>query len=1001
MQSTHWYLRTRQILGLVLLLCLTGLMTWYSAFEQEDPHFPYRNGFILLSQAGASVDQLTQSAVMPVERELSQIDEIANYSARIKTGSASIDIELKETVYDTEIVWQRIKDKLAPLQSAMPTTRQSVIDRAQDTQGIVLAVDSNRGILADRELALKVKDRLLQLDSIRHISLVGDPGLQLAVRYSQQRMLETGISPLALAKQIAQANQGDSPALLQTGKMLAAVQPMGRLNSVEAVESIQIAGPQNFPLSSLADISFRPDPLATERFYLNGRQTIGLAITLPPNQVRVTKFGHQLRHEIALLNREFAPASIDILLFQPEWSEARRSDLLQSLMFSCVAVCLVLMALMSIRTALVVSLSIPAIALSALGIFGIFGGVIHQMTIAGLILSLGMMVDNSIVMAERILFHTESGRQRIDACLAALKELWRPLATATATTIAAFVPMLLSKGSVADFISSIPVLVILSILLSYLIALSLVPLLSRHMIAQHTRPSRQDVLISTGSRLACLALQKPKATLFFAALVSTLLLMLPATQGEFFPKTSRNQAYVDIALPVGTDPEQTAQVANQLAGQLQHHPDIKQVLTFTGHSGPRFYYNLVQQPEEAHIARLVIITQPHADTPALVSKLNQQFIDQYPQWMLTARELGQGPPIESPIELRIVATQQRDATAAAEAIRDIVLAHPQTQNVRRDYAFGSPQLGFALNKQQLVQSGLSVAMVNQFLAWRSSGLEVTRLDFTSLPIPLVLTAESQQSSAQSLADTQLLNDQQQLIPLSLVADVHFHTSLPMKTRRNGLETLIVRADIHPHADEEDILLQMLPELEAVAQKYQVGLQLGGEFEESSQASNALLTALPAGLAILFISLILQFNSYRLSALVMISIPLGMLGAPAMLAMADIPFGFMSLLGLLALTGIVVNSAILLIESALVGLQQGLHKAHAITRAVSERLRPIVLTTITTIAGMLPLTFGDSPLWPPLAWAVIGGLISSTALMLLVMPLALNWLLSEAQQSMGQ
>ncbi|MCF6436906.1 efflux RND transporter permease subunit [Pseudoalteromonas sp. MMG022] len=991
-----WYLNTRLALSMVLLLCVTGIAGWHFASKQEDPHFAYRNGFIVVSSPGASVQQLTDSIVKPIERALSSIDEISRLNVRVKLGSATVDVELQEDEYQTDALWQRIKERLAELQSTIHNAQIDIVDRAQDTQGILLSIDSGGGLISDRQLALKVREQLLAISAVRNVTLVGDPGLQLAVDFPKSKLLSTGVSPLDLAERLQQANSQHLYAALSgnmTGMGLGAVD---RLSDVHYLSQKQILTPSGayVPLSSIADIHYRTNPLADELFWKNGKQVLGLAITLVPNAVDVELVGEEIKSLIAQINARYTQAPVSIELFQPEFSVKRIEGLMQSLLLSVTGVALVLLCLMSVRSALIVALSIPTAVLSVIAVFTSFDGVIHQMTIAGLVLSLGLMVDNGIIVTERITHFLEQGQSKFDSIIKAVTELKGPLACATLTTVAAFVPMLLAKGSVADFIATIPLLVILCIIASYLISLTLIPVLFQLLSLEiawlrRAQQASKDRLETIGSGIAYASLNAPRRTLLYCAVAIAVLINVKSQPGEFFPKTNRNQAYVDIQLPIGSHIANTTNIGRAVEQYLNERDDITKTWMFAGFSGPRFYYNLVQQPSEAHVARVVFETHKGVSVKALVSELNQVLKTKFEALVIHARELGQGPPIESPVELRILGDDRIQSMRAAEAILERLRTHKALTNLSRGYTYGSTQLNIQFDESLLIQQGLLESQVSQYIAWRSSGLVATKLHFLHEPIDLVIYDSQASQSSTDLLNTPIINTAGNVVPLAALASQNMRGAPSFSQRMNGSPVLTIKSDVALGVDEEQLLETLQPELLAIAAHYGVRLEFGGELEEAHNAHQALVTTLPAGIALLLLALIVQFNSLRWMSVVVLSIPFGILGAPVMLALVGIPFGFMSILGVLALTGIVVNSTILLIDATLQNLAQGMSEKRAIQLAVQSRIRPVIVTTLTTIIGMVPLTFSGSPLWPPLAWAVIGGLVSSTLVILFVMPIVIH------------
>ncbi|GEK10552.1 efflux RND transporter permease subunit [Pseudoalteromonas peptidolytica] len=994
------YASTRLVLGLSLLLVITGLFGWFNAKSQEDPSFPYRNGFIQITIPGQSATQLNDSIVKPLERSLAKIEQINTIQSRIRFGNATIDIELNEQEYNTDLIWQRIKEEVAPFRSGLNGGSIQVMDRAQDTQGILLVVQTGNGLAMDRKIAVKIRDELRQLAVVREATLIGDPGIELAIGYSQHRMLALGLTPTAIAQQLRDANKQNNLGVLSNNLSNLALLPINHLNQDEKIADVQLTTPEGakVPLGSIADIHYRAQPTATEQFWKNGEQVIGIALSLPPNQVNIEAAGNTIKQAVTDINTRYDNTPVSIEIFQPDWSEKRRDGLVNSLIQSCIGIGVILLLFLSIQSAVIISLTVPAIVLSSIALFTTFDGVIHQMTIAGLVLSLGLMVDNCIIIAERLSHHSNKGVTVAKAITRSVIELRKPLAAATATTIAAFIPMLLAKGSVADFIATIPILVIICISLSYLAALILIPILFAHIHVSNTGLEKwqrhfADALSKLGYHLSALVLKKPALTLTLAAVLVTALLSLPSANGQFFPSANRNQIYIDVQLPLSSHIDITTQTANEVADFASRNKHVTDVMVFSGFSGPRFYYNLAQKPGETHIARVVVTLTEDVDPVEFSQSLNSVLIQQFPEVLIKAQELGQGPPIESPIELRLTGNDQTALFNAAEAMFLELRQHPEVVSPYRNYSFGAPAINLDIDQLALSAFGLRHEEIADYIAWRSSGLRVTTLDYNFEPVELVLFDPSSTQSSVDMVNTQVLLPQYATTALSGLVSANIVNAPPFIERRNGEFIMSIKADVLPSSDEENILQTLQPTLEGIAKQHLVKLSFGGELEESEEANGALLQTLPFGIALLFAALMVQFNSYRLTALVMLTIPLGIIGAPAMLAITGIPFGFMSILGVLALMGIVVNTAILLIENALNHLQQGCTLEESICLSVQNRIRPVIVTTLTTIIGMLPLTSSASPLWPPLAWAVIGGLLTSTLLSMLVLPVLLKLILA--------
>ncbi|MFC3031954.1 efflux RND transporter permease subunit [Pseudoalteromonas fenneropenaei] len=985
-------LKPRLIFGIALLLSLTGVASWFTIYEQEDPAFPYRNGTITLQSPGSSISVLNNTVVAPLEQVLRQVDEIRTFDVSVVHGALSVGIELQETIYDTDSAWRRVRDRLAGLATTLAPLQLQLMDRIQDTEGILLSVHSGKGLVLDRQLALSVRDELYKIPGVRKVSLVGDPGQRIEVIYPQMQMLQSGVSPLELASAIRQANSNEISGEILFDAIRTTVQPLTHLTGIAAIESlhVKVAAQSALPLTSLAEVRSSFDSDKLPRFWLDGQPTIGLAVTVVPNSIRSSNFSQAFKTTIAELNSRFSPSEIKIQLFQPEQTKLRRQDLESSLLLSAVAVVLVLMVLMSLRAALIVGISLLVITCCSIAVFALGGGILQQMTIAGLILSLGLMVDSSIIMVERVSFYRESALSLRYAIANSIRDLYKPLLSSTLTTIAAFIPMLLAKGDVADFISSIPVVVIITITMSFITAIVLIPLMCCYLIGQpSTMQSAKWVWLESKIRGA---FAHRGLIVVFVIIGLAAFLQFKAVSTQFFPSSGRAQAYVDVELAFGSSIEATQAVVDKLNKHIHADLRVDKLMTFVGSSGPRFYYNLAQKPEQSHFARIVFTTKNSNDVSNLVRQFNAELPLLFPAVIIQANELGQGPPIASPIEINVMATHDQDAFQAAEAILSKLHLNPAIEKIRRDYDLGKPQLQLQLEQQQLQLVGLNETVVSQYLAWRTSGLLVTTIVDNGELIPVYLRDSAEGVPSWQLSSTLLKGAQSQLLPLDLIADINVVGVPPVLKRTTGFTRFTILADVVAGKDEEEVIAALIEPIAALAQKYQARVEFGGEFEEAAEANQALVKALPIGVMIVFVVLMLQFNSMRLVLLVFVSIPLAMIGAPVALALTNTPFGFMSILGLLTLMGIVVNTAILLIDGAVGKIKAGEAVKLAVDEALKERMRAVLLTTLTTVVGMLPLALGNSALWPPLAWTVIGGLLSATLLIPLVLPQLLIWLL---------
>jgi len=991
----QWFDRTRFVLATSVLLVVSGFWAWHTMPEQEDPFFPYRNAILTIDASGVSATTLETRVARPLERALGALDEVATISVEVRDGAVSLDLELAETEYETDDAWRRVRDSIADTRPEFDALIEAINfdDRVQDTAGIVFYVETDRPLLEARRFALRARDRLYTLPEVREIALLGDPGEEVQIVIDPHSAAASALSPSRLAQQLIDAT-GESP----SGALLArdfesGIDTPARFPGTDALRrfQVQVASGESVPLGAIGVVQHVTVPEVRKSFHIEGKRRVGLTLTIPPNEIRSVAFGERLRAFVEELNRAEPGFTLQELVFQPDWVKERRQGLEASLMLSALAVGMILVLVLSPRIALAVGATIPAITLSAIALLGIGGGIVHQMSIAGLVISLGLIVDNAIVVGERILVLAQSGRTLHMAIGEAVRELARPLATSSLTTIAAFLPMLLSVGSVADFVRLVPIVVCVAIASSYAYAMLFVPAIVR--LAGVGGTANKPRGSSMGRRLAGLGARNPWRIVGLTLLVSVLLASVPeAAPGEFFPTSGRNQLVIDVELRAGSSHRATRDVIEKIESSLEGSPGIVGIASFAGHSGPRFYYNLSGAPSEPNVGRILLTLGREVDAPSKADQLNPMLARLALPARINARALGQGPPIESPIEVRLLSEDRLALQRAASDVVDLLRQEPSVRDPRTLALSSQPKLSWELDERVMSSSGVGRVELADYLQWRTLGLHAGALNIDGERVPLRLRASSNDAldGIPDLESLTIVDASLNSLPVSAFAVSKVVLEAPVLERRNGLPVAVVLADVMPGAEVDDILESLLSRITEIAGRHQAMVELGGEAEEEDDSGTALLRALPAGALLLLVSLLVHFNSFKLTALVLASIPLAMVGVPAALSIAGVGFGFMSILGLLALTGIVVNTAVIYVDRVLARMRDlAESREEAIAGALEERLRPILLTAGTTVIGMIPLTSSASPLWPPLAWTVIGGILSSTILTVFVMPAALR------------
>ena len=988
---TRRLLNCQRLLGMVVtMLCLLGIAAYSTMPRQEDPSFPYRAGMITVSYPGASAEAVERLVLQPLTDELRQVEELDWSQGTARTGVALARLKLRDRIYDTDSAWDRVRQAMERARQDFPDDvgLMELDDRLIDIPAVVLAVGGSPSVTELSEVAERLKQNLLDIPGISRIELEGDADEQITLALDDAALYRLGVPPKRILDTLARRNQTiPGGFVVVEGKRLS-VLPNTEFTDIDAIRATPIELPDGsqVPLAAAAEVWRGPAEPRQPETWFDGERVVLLSIIMEEGSTDAIRFGERIRERLDQVRPDFEPYQLREMFFQPDKVSDRLDDLAWSLVLSVLIIVAVVFTGMGIRMGLLVASILPMVALISVGLYDLGGGVLHQIAVIGMVISLGILIDNAIVIVENIQGHLDEGMRRLDALRKAVGELAGPLGASTGTTLAAFAPLLMAKGGAADFTRGVPVMIMLTLSVSYLLAISAVPLLA----ARFLKPRKnihKDRLIGLASYLGGLVYRHPGRLITAGALLVVISLgMTPFMAQQFFPNADRPRVIVEMYMPEGTDQARTAEVAAVLEQAIRTRPEALEVHRFVGFTGPSFYYNLQRSPQAPNRARLVVRTPTLADTTDLVKWIRHEAARSLPELDITAGILGQGPPRPAPVEVRVFHPDDNARARATEQVYSILRGVEGTVDVRHDLDIGVPSIAINVDDATAARYGLTRADVAQSLYGQSYGAVAERYRQEDDPIPIVLRSrEGTSLSLSRLLSVNTYNDQGDAIPLSAVATVETTWEPAAVYLRNGVRVNTVSANLEEDYSFSLALDGLYAGLEQNPLPAGTRLDMGGDAEGSDRANSALLTAAPIGMLLLLFFLLLQFNSFRRVGIILLTVPLATVGIFPGLVLSGSPFGFQSLLGVIALVGIVVNNAIVLLDVMDRELERGRAIADAVRTAVERRTRPILLTTATTVAGLLPLAFSSSTLWPPMAWAIISGLLASTVLTLLVIP----------------
>ncbi len=979
---------SRIVLVIVPIFALMGVAAWLFMPRQEDPTFPSRYGDVTVLFPGAEAETIERLVVKPMEEQLEQVDALRYVDATSRQGVALFTLELRPDIYDTHSAWDDVRNAIARARRKLPKDAGAPLlnDSFVDQESMVYAVTGSTDPLVLRSAARKLRRALLHIDGVSRVTMIADPGEQVTIEYDQVAAQRLGINQRVLAAELQGRNSAIPGGSVLVGQMRADLSPETDFGSIADIEHTPIMLPSggSVELREVAHVRHGPADPIEARMRQNGEPAVAIGV-VAQNGINLIRLGERVRKTVERMQNELQPLQIQEVSFQPHYVAQRLSGLGRSLLASIAIVAVMLLLTMGLRSSLIVSAMVPIVALGTLAIYWMGGGVLHQLSIAAFVIALGMLVDNAIVVVEDIQAKLDEGMLALDAARASVRELGIPLAGATATTVAAYLPMLLAKGTTADFIRALPVVIIIALTLSLLGALFVTPLMSAWLLER--RAIREGWIERVASRIGGVGVRRHRLVLLVAgSLMICSLLGIGLIGQRFFPSADRNQVVVELHLREGTHIENTDAAAHVIERALARRHDVVNVTTFVGRGPPRFYYNVSSPTHVPNLAAILLTTRSASDVAAVAAAARHIVATKLPEAEATVQSMEQGPYVRAPIVVRVYDNERKKLAAASETVLRELERIKGTTDVRSDLDLGAPTLRVhvvdaAAARQGVTRSDVALAMLTQ-----SRGLTVGEYRGGNQAVPIVLrSSQGERTRVEDLPGMGVSTRKGGLVPLGQVATAHVEWRPAHIERRNGHRLANVMSGLLPGHSYGPVLEALEARLAHDHLPKGVRLEYAGAVQGAGEANASLLKVFPIGLALIVLCLVFEFRSFRRTAIVMATVPLCMVGIIPGLIISRQPFGFMSLLGALSLAGIVVNNAIVLLDFVERDRASGMRTEQALIAAVRTRTRPIVLTTGTTVAGLLPLAFSSSTLWPPLAWAMISGLLASTFLTLFVVP----------------
>lgn len=985
---------------LTVLFILAGIGSILNMPKSEDPQISAVGTSVFVLLPGSSPADMEQLVVDPVEEAMNELEDVRTISATAKNGLAVVEVEF-DIGCDPDEKYSDVVEKLNTIRDDLPEnvlTCEAVKWTVTDVYILQLALISETAPYYEMEKeAERLEKRIEKVNGVKHVDLWALPEQQVRVSINLEKMAQLHIPLNYVMGAILDANDNIPGGYIDVGNKRLNVKTSGSWQSLDEIKNtvIHAQGGQPVYLKDVADVEMGYED-AEYLARLNGKRCVFMTVGQKEG-TNIFSIFSQMNEEIRAFESQL-PSSMTLerVFDQSVSVHSRVRGFFMNLLQGIVLVGVVIFAAVSSRASVIVMLAIPISIMMGISLLDLSHYGLEQMSIAGLVIALGLLVDNAIVVIENSARFMKLGYNRKDAAVLGTSQVGWPVVSATATTLLAFVPIVMMRNMTGNFIRSMPLTVIYTLSASLLVSLTLTPFLSTKFLKidrfEHERPFRKVLnrFIETFYRgWLHRALSAPKRTLAlaFAAFVLSLALV-PLVGVSFFPKAEKPQFFIKVQMPAGTNLDATNDVAHYIEETLSQYPEIKNVTVNVGHGNPRIYYNVFSQREMSSHADILVELKSYQRKTLnrIVNELRGRF-DRYPGARIEIKDLEQGPPVDAPIEVRIVGNDLDVLKSIAADVEPIIKAQAGAVNVNNPLGTTKNDVRVKINKEKAAMLGVSITDIDRTVRTSLTGLPLTQYrDKEGKEYDLVLRLPLEHRPVLSDFDRIYVASRSgALIPLGQLAAIELEASPLMISHYNLDRSVSITADVDVGYSVQKVTMAIVDQLNAYSWPKGYAFQMGGELESREESFGGMGQAMVIAMIAIFGVLVLQFRSYSQPFIVFSALPLAVIGSILGLFLTGNSFSFSAFIGLCSLVGIVVNNSIILVDYTNQLRREGKQTLEAIKEAGETRFIPIVLTTMTTVGGLLPLTLGGGSLWAPMGWTIIGGLLMSTALTLIIVP----------------
>lgn len=999
---SQWALHHRPLVVYIMLVAIVaGVLSYFRLGRAEDPTFVIKTMIVQASWPGATVEETLKQVTERLERRLQETPKLDFLRSFTVAGTTTIFVNLlgNTTAREVPDIWYHVRKSIGDIRHTLPAgiVGPGFNDDFGDTFGIIFGFTSDG--FTQRELrdhVEGVRSRLLQVADVSKIEVLGAQDERIFVEFSMQELASLGIDRTALVAALQTQNIVRPAGTIQTGNERLSLRVSGAFQSEQDVRDVNfVVGGRILRLSDIAQVrraySDPPQPL----FRVNGEPAIGLAIAMRDGG-DILALGRNLQSALKEVTANL-PIGIEPVLVadQAVTVNTAISEFMTSLWQAIGIILVVSFISLGVRPGLVIALAIPLTLVVVFSVMQLASIDMQRISLGALIIALALLVDDAMTTTDAMLSRLAQGDSKVEAGAFAFRTYAFAMLAGTLVTIAGFVPVGFAASSAGEYTFSLFAVVGIALIVSWFVAVIFAPLLGVVILAPPKQAQAEDHgwVFRTYRNFLTFAMKLRWVTILLTlGLFVASFLALPLIPRQFFPSSDRPELLVDLTLPQNASIYASESASKRFDALLKDDPDIARWSTYVGRGAIRFYLPLNVQLPNPFFSQAVIVAK---DVPArnrLQAKIEKALAEDFPSVIGRVYPLELGPPVGWPIQYRVSGPDIGQVRDIAFQLAKVISSSPQAKMVHFDWIEPARQVRIRVDQDEARLLGLSSQTIATVLNTVISGASITQVRDDIYLIDVVVRAtDEQRVSMDNLRNIQVPLPNGRTVPLSQFASFDYQQEYPLVWRRDRVPTLTVQADILPGSLPETVVRGLTPSIAELSKTLPASYRIvtGGTVEESQKSQASVLAVVPVMLLIMLTVLMFQLQSFQRLVLVLSVAPLGLIGVVGALLLSRRPLGFVAILGVLALLGMITKNAVILIGQIDAERAQGRTVLQAAIDASSARFRPIMLTAVSTVLGMIPIA--PTVFWGPMAFAIMGGLLVGTLLTLVFLPvLYVTW-----------